>query len=57
MAQVVKIIEAKHKLDPLTCNKYKGRYDKKEHVCLIQMEILDDGSRRFVKEENNGGIR
>jgi len=55
MAEVVKVVQAERKIDPITCTRVHGQYDKERDVCLVNIDILSDGTRRFSSPENNNG--
>jgi len=57
MASVVKRVNAEYPIDPISCRKIGGQYDYERNMCLIGVEILDNGKKRFVKKGNNGGIK
>jgi|GEM_PF-4521084 len=57
MASVVKRVNAEYPIDPISCRKIGGQYDYERNMCLIGVEILDNGKKRFVKRGNNGGIK
>jgi len=57
MANVIKRVDAEYPINPISCRKIGGQYDYERNMCIIGVEILDDGHKRFVKKESNGGIK